>query len=163
MVYGYIMNKKTITVKMGYVDRPNKNGFVIPKEVMEQAIKEKFKDGKFVLGVLGSSTLDGKIQLSKVTHCINRPPVIEGDEIIGDILLVGDPAINPSVGIVEAMDEIVCAPVGYGILKDRGDGVMEVQPGYELVSFNIVEPDIRSEKADKIVDTYLNNRSKKYE
>lgn len=156
------MDKKTITVKMGYVDRPSKNGFVIPKEVMEQAIKEKFKDGKSVFGVLGS-TLDGKIHLSKVTHCIEKPPIIEGDEIIGDILLVGDPAINPSLGIVEAMDEIVCAPSGYGTLKDRGDGIMEVQLGYKLISFNIVEPDIRSEKADKIVDTYLDNRGKKYE
>lgn len=156
------MNKKTITVKMGYVDRPNKNGFVIPKEVMEQAIKEKFKDGKFLFGVLGS-TLDGKIQLSKVTHCIENPPVIEGDEIIGEILLVGDSAINPSLGIVEAMDEIVCAPSGYGTLKDRGDGIMEVQSGYKLISFNIVEPDIGSKEADKIVDTYLDNRSKKDE
>ena len=156
------MNKKTITVKMGYVDRPNKNGFVIPKEVMKKAIEDKFKDGKSVFGVLGS-TFDGKINLLKVTHCIENPPVIEGDEIIGKILLVGDPNINPSVGIVEAMDEIVCVPSGYGTLKDRGDGVMEVQPGYELISFNIVAPDIGTEESDKIVDKFLKNRSKKYE
>ena len=131
---------------MGYVDRPNKNGFVIPKEVMKKAIEDKFKDGKSVFGVLGS-TLDGKIQISKVTHCIKEPPVIEGDEIIGEILLMEHSDINSDIGIVEAMDEIVCAPCGYGTVKDRGDGVMEVQPGYELISFNIVAPDIGTEEA----------------
>lgn len=155
------MTKKTITVKMGCVDKPNKNGFVIPKKVMEHAIKEKFKD-RTVWGMLGC-TLDGKIQLSKVTHCIKEPPVIEEDEIIGEILLMGHSDINPDIGIVEAMDEIVCAPCGYGTVKDRGDGVMEVQPGYELISFNIVAPDIGTEESDKIVDKFLKNRIKKYE
>jgi hypothetical protein len=156
------VTKKTITVKMGCVDKPNKNGFIIPKKVMEQAIKDKFDDDKIVLGMLGNSA-DGKIRLAKVTHQIKPIPYIDGDTIVGEILLVGDPDINPDIGIVEAMDEIVCAPCGYGTVKDRGDGVMEVQPGYELISFNIVAPDIGTEESDKIVDKFLKNRSNKYE
>jgi hypothetical protein len=124
-----------ITVKLGIVDIPNKNGLMIPRDIMQQAI-DSF-EGKPIFGMFGKS-FDGKIKLTNITHWIENAR-IEGDDIVGELYLLGDLS-NPDTGIIEAMDELVCSPAGYGTTEDRGDGIMVVQSGYRLIAFNIVDP-----------------------
>jgi hypothetical protein len=101
-------------------------------EIMEKAIEKRFKDGTPVLG-FGEKGVP--LKLRDVTHQVLRA-WIDGDNIMGEIRLIGDPGSNPDRVKIEAMDIIFCSSVGYGCTRDE-DGTPVVEDDYALVTFNI--------------------------
>lgn len=124
----------TITVKFGTVDRENGAGYIMPKAVMQRAIDERFRESRPVLGCLG--TKEWNLQLKDVVFQVIRA-WIDGDAIMGEIKLLGDPDVNSDRAMLEAMTLIEGYSVGFGTVS-RYDRI--VQNDYVLDRFDLYRP-----------------------
>ena len=130
-----------------YADRPNANGRIYPRNILESAIKEIQADIKArrILGECDHPS-DAKIHLDRISHVITELKM-DGPAVYGELEIIKK---TPMGAIVEAL---VDSKVSLGI-SSRGVGDMEsvikegneyqqVLEGYLIITFDVVaEPSV---------------------
>lgn len=115
--------------------KPNKNGRLYPMDTLSQEtnryINEKVTQ-KRAFGELGHPK-GPQINLDRISHLIESLR-IEGNNVIGKAKLVDTPMGKIAQGIVESGGQLGMSSRGLGSLKKMGNGLMEVQKDFRLVT-----------------------------
>ena len=103
------------TVKIQELDRPNKNGRIYPKSVVEEALR---RAPSTMYGTLGYP--EGlALPIDKVSHSVSNLR-IEGDYLVGDAKILK----TPMGAIVEKMlmnpESVAYRTMGYGMVGEDG-------------------------------------------
>lgn len=124
--------------KLQEKDVKNGNGRIYPGEVLEKQINE------YIKGPVNTSTSTGEldhpessiINLSNVSHLITKV-WWEGNDVMGELLLLNTPAGKIAQEIVMAGIPLGISSRGMGSVKQIGESV-EVQDDFELLTFDLV-------------------------
>lgn len=120
-------------------DQANKNNRVYPKAVMESVvasyIKEKVEKNS-AYGCLGHGD-GGTIDPSNISHRITSLEW-HGDNLEGKALILDEGSGRILKAILESGGRIGMSSKGKGSVKQLDFGLLEVQPDYQLLSFDAV-------------------------
>ena len=123
---------ETYTAKVLEVDKPNRNGNVYPRKLVEENIarlQETIKNGGLI-GELDTPT-DSIIHFSNTSHLIKNVR-LENDDLMVDYQILNTPCGKLAQVLIDEQVKIKIVPRGIGSIKD---GV--VQPNFKLVTFDI--------------------------
>ncbi len=117
--------------KIAEADKPNKNGIMFPKHILQQIVTD-YKD-KEILGHLGE-TGDQGIHLSMVSHRVNNLRM-SGPKMYGDIDVLHTP---PGQLLNQSIDDVVFQLSGsITSYTQHPDNTMTIE-GFTLHSINAV-------------------------
>ena len=117
----------------------NGNGRIYPREILEDQI-ERFKN-TFIAQGNAFGELDHPespiVSLKNVSHVI-KDLWWEGDNVMGRVEILPTPWGNIVRGILESGYTIGISSRGTGSVKELSNGKVEVQPDFELVTWDFV-------------------------
>lgn len=136
-----------LTGRLQYANKPNQNGRIYEKAVLEQAIKsiEESIKSRRVLGEFDHPS-DAKIHLANVSHLITKL-WMEGEEVLGEMEILEDTTSGHQLkALVKAGVQLGISSRGAGEMEQvviEGEEYHRVLPGYSLITFDIVaEPSV---------------------
>jgi hypothetical protein len=131
-----------------YADRPNANGRIYPKEILEHAVTEIQSDLKSrrVMGEFDHPP-DAKIHLDRVSHILTDLKM-KGSEVIGELeVLEKTPMGSIAKALIESKVQLGISSRGVGDMETtihEGNEFYKVLPGFTFVTFDIVaEPSVQ--------------------
>ncbi len=128
--------------EFGRVNTKNKNGRIYPKNVMESALKEskELLESRGMVGELGHPPTP-QINYENATHVMTKLEINEDGRVYGEAEVLDPkrfPKANIVVGLIENKIKFGVSSRGYGKVLRNGE-LMEVAPGYKLVTWDIVQ------------------------
>lgn len=136
-----------LTGQFQYANRPNHNGRVYEKGILEHAVKEIQEDitSRRVMGELDHPQ-DAKIHLDRVSHLVTKL-FMESDQVIGELEVVkGTPCGDILASLINSGVTVGISSRGVGDMEStmlEGEEVMRVLPGYTFVTYDVVaEPSV---------------------
>ena len=144
---------KTQFLRMGgrfqYADKPNANGRIYERAVLEHAVKDIQEDinGGRVIGELDHPA-DAKVHMDRVSHKITKLWMESNGEVFGEFqVLKGTLMGNQLAALIENNVMIGISSRGVGDMESfmvEGEEYMKVMPGYMFITFDVVhEPSVR--------------------
>jgi len=123
-------------------DVPNKNKRIYRRPIMEETVRslqEVIKNGGFV-GELDHPPTP-KINMDKISHKITKLALTEDGTIVGEIIPAG-PKRGDLISLMKDQIRMGVSTRGVGSVKPYngplGEGLLEVQPGYQMRAIDIV-------------------------
>lgn len=118
-------------------DKPNKNGRVYPRNVMEKEVNryQELIGEKRSLGELGHPP-NPTINLDKVSHLITELRM-SGNDVIGRAKILGTPMGKIAENFIQEGVRLGVSSRGVGSLKEK-NGINEVQDDFLLATVDIV-------------------------
>jgi len=130
-----------------FAERPNANGRIYPRDVLESAVREiqEDMDKRRVLGEFDHPP-DAKIHLDRVSHLISKL-WMEGNEVFGELEILPKTKFGQQLlALVESKVNIGISSRGVGDMETtmlEGQEFYKVLPGYTFVTFDVVaEPSV---------------------
>lgn len=119
-------------------EKPNRNGRVYPKGIMEAEVGryQKLIEEKRSLGELGHPA-NPSVNLDKVSHLITNLR-FEGNDIYGKAKILDTPMGKIAKNFIEEGVKLGVSSRGLGSLKMNKQGVNEVQHDFHLATVDIV-------------------------
>lgn len=145
---GIKRNVKRLGGQFQYADRPNANGRVYSRRVLEEAIKALQPEIKArrVLGELDHPA-DAKIHMDRVSHLVTKLWMEDNGGVFGELeILRGTIMGDQLAALVDNQVTVGISSRGAGDLEEiemNGQVYQSVAPGYTLVTFDVVgEPSV---------------------
>lgn len=145
---GIKRNVKRLGGQFQYADRPNANGRVYGRKVLEEAIKALQPEIKArrVLGELDHPA-DAKIHMDRVSHLVTKLWMESNGGVFGELeILRGTIMGDQLAALVDNQVTVGISSRGAGDLEEiemNGQVYQSVAPGYTLVTFDVVgEPSV---------------------
>lgn len=131
-----------------YADRPNANGRIYGRKILEEAIKALQPEIKArrVLGELDHPA-DAKIHMDRVSHLVTKLWMEDNGGVFGELeILRGTIMGDQLAALVDNQVTVGISSRGAGELEEvemNGQVYQKVSPGYTLVTFDVVgEPSV---------------------
>lgn len=140
---GIKRNVKRLGGQFQYADRPNANGRVYSRRVLEEAIKALQPEIKArrVLGELDHPA-DAKIHMDRVSHLVTKLWMEDNGGVFGELeILRGTIMGDQLAALVDNQVTVGISSRGAGDLEEiemNGQVYQSVAPGYTLVTFDVV-------------------------
>lgn len=145
---GVKRNVKRLGGQFQYADRPNANGRVYGRKVLEEAIRALQPEIKArrVLGELDHPA-DAKIHMDRVSHLVTKLWMEDNGGVFGELeILRGTIMGDQLAALVDNQVTVGISSRGAGDLEEiemNGQVYQSVAPGYTLVTFDVVgEPSV---------------------
>lgn len=145
---GIKRNVKRLGGQFQYADRPNANGRIYGRKVLEEAIKALQPEIKArrVLGELDHPA-DAKIHMDRVSHLVTKLWMESNGAVFGELeILRGTIMGDQLAALVDNQVTVGISSRGAGDLEEvemNGQVYQSVAPGYTLVTFDVVgEPSV---------------------
>jgi hypothetical protein len=132
--------KKTYYIEgiFAQADKPNRNGRVYPKHIMENALNKfmPLVSGKRAMGELNHPN-GPTINLDRVSHLIENMRW-DGNNIMGRAKILDTPMGKIAEGLLSGGAQLGVSTRGLGSLKTLNTGINEVQSDYTMNTVDIV-------------------------
>ena len=153
-------NKIIVRGEFARSDRPTENKRLYRESLWRREfgrLKESISNRK-VFGELDHPS-DGRTKLQRVSHIITSLN-IEGNQVVGEAEVLDTPNGRIMKAIAAAGGQVGVSSRGFGSVKNKADGVMEVLEDFRLDTFDFVAdpatktayPKVFKEEAEHIVD-----------
>jgi len=134
--------KYYIRGEFGRINMPNRNKRIYTEKIMTEAINE-------TLSTIGNRNMLGQINhpatpnidYENSTHIVTKLEIQEDGRVYGEAEVLDPerfPKANILIGLIESKVKFGISSRGYGKVLRKPGGLLEVAPGYKLLTYDIV-------------------------